>query len=163
MRKNKLDGSSFSTTLSKLDVSAYKHIKTQSDAVLHFLQNLDIEIIDAVLEANRTYQDMEKSLFISKLGLAFNEFVQAGDTYLNRFRGLCNSKICNYKCSGFRFVGNHSRNFFDLIIDIKDGVVYDIYECSIFKVKDEEMPLRKRVEIDKVDDLFDIDQDDLPF
>ena len=125
------------------DIQKYEDIKTQSDAVLHFLQHMDIEMIDSILESNRTYQDFEKNTFVQKLGYALDEFIQSGDTYLNRYPGQCNSEICNFKCKGFTFIGNHSGNYFDLIIDIKEGVVHDIYECSLFKSEDiaESVPL----------------------
>mgnify|MGYP001023611477 FL=1 len=57
-------------------IQTYKDIKTQSDAVLYFLQHLDIEMIDSVLEPNRTYQDFEKGVFIKKLDCALDEFIQ---------------------------------------------------------------------------------------
>jgi len=131
------------------NIQTYKDIKTQSDAVLHFLQRLDIEMIDSVLEPNRTYQDFEKKTFVQKLGYALDEFIQSGDTYLNRFPGQCNSEICNYKCKGFTFIGNNSGNYFDLIIDIKEGVVQDIYECSLFKCFNQLVSKNNRIEIDK--------------
>lgn len=131
------------------NIQTYKDIKTQSDAVLYFLQHLDIEMIDSVLESNRTYQDFEKHTFVQKLGYALDEFVQSGDTYLNRFPGQCNSKICNYKCKGFTFIGNISGNYFDLIIDIKEGVVQDIYECIFFKCLENGVSKSKRIVIDK--------------
>ena len=112
------------------NIQTYKHIKTQSDAVLHFLQHLDIEMIDSVLDPNRTYQDFKKHIFIQKLNYAFNEFVQSGDTCLLYYPGFCNSLSCDYKCTGFRFVGNHSGNYFDLIIKIKNGEVVDICKSS---------------------------------
>ena len=124
-------------------------IKTQSDAVLHFLQHLDIEMIDSVLVPNRTYQDFEKHTFIQKLGYALDELIQSGDTYLNRYPGQFNSEICNFKCKGFTFMGNNSGNYFDLIIDIKEGVVQDIYECSLFKCFNQLVSKNKRIEIDK--------------
>ncbi len=131
------------------NIQTYKDIKTQSDAVLHFLQHLDIEMIDSVLEPNRTYQDFEKNTFVQKLGYALDEFIQSGDTYLNRFPGQCNSEICNYKCKGFTFIGNNSGHFFDLIIDIKDGVVIDIYECTLFKCLAKGLSKNNRIVIDK--------------
>ena len=114
-------------------IKTNRNIQSQSDAVLHFLQNLDIDMIDAVLEDNRTYQDLEKHVFIQKLGYALDEFIQSGDTFLNRHPGFCNSEICNYKCTGFSFIGNNSGHHFDLIFDIKEGLVHDIYECTQFK------------------------------
>jgi hypothetical protein len=121
----------------------------QADAVLYFLQGLDIEMVNAVLEDNRTYQDFEKHVFIQKLDYALDEFIQAGDTYLNRYPGQCNSEICNYKCKGFTFIGNNSGHFFDLIIDIKDGVVLDIYECTLFKCLAKGLSKNNRIVIDK--------------
>ncbi|HMU97344.1 MAG TPA: hypothetical protein PLC61_00515 [Chitinophagales bacterium] len=131
-------------------IQTYKDIKTQSDAVLYFLQHLDIEMIDSVLEPNRTYQDFEKGVFIKKLDCALDEFIQSGDTYLNRYSGQCNSESCNFKCKGFTFIGNHSGNYFDLIVDIKEGVVLDIYECIRFKCFEESIVKNKRIEIDKM-------------
>ena len=110
-------------------------LNTQTDAVIYFFQRLDIDMVSDILEDNRTYQDFEKSLFIHKLGNAFNEFIKAGDTFLKCHSGFCNSKLCNYKCNGFLFTGNFSGNYLDMIIEIKDGIVQDMYECSEFKVQ----------------------------
>ena len=137
------------TKIMELNNQTYLHIKTQADALLHFLQYLDIEMIDSVLESNRTYQDFEKGVFIKKLDNALDEFIQSGDTYLNRYPGQCNSEICNFKCNGFTFIGNHSGNYFDLIIEIKEGVVHDIYECSLFKCFEKSVIKHKRIEIDR--------------
>src|SRR5690606_32666478 len=114
------------------NIQKYKYIRTQSDALLHFLQTMDIKMIDSFLEPNRTYQDFDKHIFIEKLGFAFDEFSQSGDTFLQHYPGLCNAVFCNYKSKGFTFIGNYSGNYFDLIIDIKKGVVQDIYECVTF-------------------------------
>ncbi len=129
-------------------VKTYRNIQSQSDAVLHFLQNLDIDMIDAVLEDNRTYQELEKHVFIQKLGYAFDEFINAGDKFLNLHPGFCNSKICNFKCAGFSFIGNNSGNYLDLIVDIKEGVVHDIYECTKFKCFDGIVPKNRCIYLD---------------
>lgn len=112
-----------------------KSLSDQSSAVIFYIQKMDIEMLDLILSNDCTYQDLHKSVFIRKLGYAFDEFMEAGNTYLNKYEGLCDAKICNYKCPGFTFIGNKTNHFFDLIIDIKDGVVCDIYECTIFKNK----------------------------
>lgn len=108
-------------------------IKTQAQAVVYFIQQLDIDMVDTLLDDTREYQDMKKEIFINKLGHAMNEFIESGDTYLNISHGFCDSVICNYKCKGISFVGNLSGNFIDLIIEIVGGCVFDIYECSHFK------------------------------
>ena len=129
-------------------------LKTQVDAVLYFLQRLDIDMVSSVLEDDRTYQNFAKPLFIKKLEDAIDEFIEAGDTYLNRYEGSCNSKSCNYKCKGYSFVGNNSANYFDLIIDIKHGVVNDIYECFKFKLEINGVIKNRRIAIDKTDMPF---------
>ena len=131
------------------DIQKYKHIRTQSDALIHFLQTINIEMIDSVLEPNRTYNDFDKQVFIQQLGVAFDELSKSGDTFLQRYPGLCNAVYCNYKSKGFTFMGNHSGNYFDLIIDIKNGVVQDIYECAKFKCSDQKLLKNKQIKIDR--------------
>ena len=129
-------------------------LQTQLDAVLYFLQRLDSSMLKSILDDSYTYQNFEKPLFIKKLDAALNEFIEAGDTYLNRYKGSCNSKSCNYKCNGYSFVGNNSANYFDLIIDVKDGVVNDIYECFSFKCEIKVIDKSVRIGIDKSDPPF---------
>lgn len=132
-----------------MELEQHSDLKTQADAVLYFLQHLDIDMVNSVLEENRTYQDFEKPIFIHKLGNALAEFLEAGDTFLNSYSGFCNSVTCNFKSKGFTFIGNNSDNYFDLIIDIREGIVYDIYECSIFKCLTSGINKNTRIEIDK--------------
>lgn len=107
-------------------------IKTQSDTVIHFIKNLDIDMIDTLLDDKNTYQDLKKNVFIQKLGIAFDEFITAGDLQLEVNNGFCSQFVCNNQCSGYRFSSKESGLYFDLIIDIENGVVKDIYECSSF-------------------------------
>ena len=129
-------------------------LKTQSDAVLYFLQKLDVDMVNSILDDNRTYQDFEKKKFIQKLHDAINEFLNSGDTFLNKHSGRCNSEYCNYNCTGYSFIGNKSSNYIDIIFDIKEGAVLDIYECSEFKC--DEKGLTKNIQIE-------IDDSDVPF
>jgi hypothetical protein len=62
-------------------------LKTQANAIVYFLQRLDIEMVNDILDDDRTYQDFEKSLFIHKLGNALSEFAEAGDNFLNCYCG----------------------------------------------------------------------------
>lgn len=113
-------------------------IPTQDDTVLHFLQKLNIWMLDAIPEKGRTYQNINKSTFIKKLGIALNKFMETGDAYLHRLEWHCNSELCNYKCRGFTFVGNNSGNYMDLVVDNRDGVVHDMYECREFAIASKE-------------------------
>ena len=126
-------------------------LKTQVDSVLYFLQRLDISMVSNVLDDKKTYQNIEKPLFIKKLGAAVDELIDAGDTYLNRYDGVCNSKTYNFNCKGFSLVGNKSNDYLDLIIEIQDGVVLDIYECFSFKCENQEIIKNEYIGIDKSD------------
>ena len=116
-------------------IHTQKHntLKTQADAIIYFLQLMDIEMVSDILDNDRTYQNLDKNIFIQKLGAALDNFLESGDTFLNCHEGFCDSEVCNYKCSGFSFIGNHSNNFIDLIKYTKDGKIKDIYECTHFK------------------------------
>lgn len=129
-------------------------LQTQEDAVLYFLQRLDSLMVSSVLDDGRTYQDFAKPLFIKKLDTAMDAFIAAGDTYLNRYQGTCNSRICNFNCAGYSFVGNKSGTYFDLIIDVKEGVVHDIYECSDFNCDSTSVVKKRRIELDASDIPF---------
>jgi hypothetical protein len=108
---------------------------------------MDIQMINDLLDDKYTYQEL-KNVFIQKLCHALDEFLSSGDTILNCYTGFCNAEICNYKFVGFSFVGNNSKNYKDLIIDIKDGVVQDIYECTMFKNLVFGIEKNRRIEID---------------
>lgn len=125
---------------------------TQEDAVIHFIQQLDIDMINTLLDEGRTYQDMDKHIFVRKLSYAFDEFIDAGDAYLNCTSGKCDAVKCNFQCKGFSFTGNHSDKHMDLIIE-KDnnGKVQDIYECRFFLCdgKERRNSYETRVRIDR--------------
>jgi len=55
---------------------------TQEDAIILFIKQLDIDMINTLLDEGRTYQDMKKEIFIRKLGYVFDEFLNSGDTEL---------------------------------------------------------------------------------
>ena len=131
-------------------------MKTQSDVVLDFLQQLDIGMIESALEPNRNYQNFDKYTFVQKLGVALDEFMQSGDTFLLRYPGFCNAKTCKYKYKGFTFIGNNSGNFFNHIVDIKDGVVQDIFECIKFKCPNQMVSKNKSLKLIKQNFYFEI-------
>jgi hypothetical protein len=128
-----------------------RQLKTQADAILYFLQNLDIDMVNSILEDNRTYQDFPKKKFINKLDDAMDDFLNSGDTFLHKHSGFCNSEECNFMCRGYSFIGNNSSNYIDLIFEIKDNVIQDIYECTKFKCDEDDLKKNIKIEIDKSD------------
>ena len=110
-----------------------KEFESQADIILSAFRKMDIETINKNLDGTKTYQGSAKSLFVEKLALASKEFRKDGDTSLNLYDGFCNSKNCNFRRQGFPFVGNNSNNYFDLIFDIVQGEIFDIYQCKSFE------------------------------
>lgn len=121
-------------------------ISNQTQAIQHFIEKMDIEMVDAFLDNDKTYQDFEKYLFISKLQKAFATFADLGDTLLFAVDGNCNS--CDKTKTGFTFIGNNSNNYMSIIFDTADNKINDLYECSDFKNKLTNLNLKERIYID---------------
>jgi hypothetical protein len=88
--------------------------QTVADELIYYIQRLDLEMIDLLLKDDRKYQGFSKSEFRSNLELAFNELINAGDTFLDKYPENCTSKTCTLK-SGYFFKGNNSEKYFNLI------------------------------------------------
>jgi len=110
-------------------------LQSHEEAVMYFISQMDIEMINTILDEDRTYQDFEKWFFISKLQKAFDKFSEGGDTRLLIFRGHCNHCDCpNKGKSGYFFYGDKTKNYFNLIFELDDNEhVTDLYECEDFK------------------------------
>jgi len=142
----------------KQNENTLDHIKTHADAVIHFIKNLDIDMVDDLLDEKYTYQDLKKNIFIQQLSVAFDEFIAAGDRQLEVSNGFCSLFICNNQCSGYRFSSARSGLYFDLIIDIKEGQVTDIYECKSFSSLAADLRVKKRVLIDRNKLVLNLDK-----
>ncbi len=124
-------------------------LATQAEAVLHFICDLDIDMVNELLDAERTYADMPKARFIEKLGLAFNKFINFGDEYLVMKSGFCSSLDCdNCGCPGYTFVGGVSGNFLDLVVVEEEGKIIDIFDCTYLEVPGSSRDRNLRIEID---------------
>jgi hypothetical protein len=129
-------------------------LATQADAVMYFLQRLDVDMLKLVLE-EATYQDFDKRTFLRKLSYTLESFLEKGDTYLNVYPGTCVSTACdNASCLGYSFIGNKTANYMDLIFDVKADKVKDIYECFHFMNSDDGVIKKAQVLIDD-DPLFE--------
>ena len=124
-------------------------LQSQPSAIIHFIQRMDIEMVNDILTDGRTYQDKDKSVFIHKLGIAFEKFIENGDTFLDCYKGFCNVKDCNFNCSGYSFIGNHTHNYLDMVFIIQDEMVHDLYECGGFKISQPGIEKKERIYIDK--------------
>jgi hypothetical protein len=130
-------------------------INTQAEAILHFFKKLDIDMVNELLDKDRTYSDLEKPLFIHKLGNAFDEFLAAGDKHLFLYPGKCCSVECDSSgCPGYAFVGNKSGLFMELVFKEEQGRVTDIYDCSDFNAYSPPRKFDKCVKIDRLEFPF---------
>ena len=109
-------------------------LSTQEDAVIHFIEMLDIDMINTLLDEGKTYQDMEKYLFIRKLGYAFDEFLESGDTFLQTKKGNCEAVTCNFKCKGYYLEVNKTRFMYVSKRRMYDGHINDIHKVKGFTV-----------------------------
>ncbi|MBL0309015.1 MAG: hypothetical protein IPP77_04855 [Bacteroidetes bacterium] len=117
--------------------------RNQYEAVVYFMSHLDIEMVSSFLDDEKTYQDFQKYLFISKLIKAFEQFEKAGDKVLSLHKGSCGG--CSKGCSGFTFLGKEG-HYMDVLFLVEGEEIKDIYECAKF-INDEEVP-NKLISVD---------------
>ncbi len=130
-------------------------ISSQAEAVLHFIEKLDIEMVDDLLDPERTYSDLEKPVFIHKLGKAFDKLIEAGDSNLIRKKGVCTGNGCdNIGCPGYTFLGEKSGLFLDLVIIERDGIIEDIFDCAELDSEVSTKIYENRVRVDKLEFRF---------
>jgi hypothetical protein len=99
---------------------------TQLDAFIHFFQLMDLEMLDLILE-RRAYMDLPKSVFINRLGRAFEILRSMSDdklfeTYITNYRKGNN----HYVDREIEFVGNHSSQRISLVVAAWKGEIRDI-------------------------------------
>ncbi len=134
-------------------------LKTQLDAVIHFITKMDADMVSTLLNDKYTFQDYSKSLFIRKLGDLFWEFRQLGDFQLIKERGECYGCSCGVK--GYTFIGNKSRSYIDIVfVESEESEIMDIYECGEFFNKESHFKKRNRLYLDKYVDFEFEDEDD---
>jgi len=109
------------------------HQITYIKSILSYFTSMDIANLRLHLKDEYAYQDTTKEIFLNEIERIFEEHQNLGDTELLIYKGACAGKICeNWGCKGFRFLGNHSKNFMDLLFDIEGDDIKDIYSCEIF-------------------------------
>jgi hypothetical protein len=109
---------------------------------------MDTDMLYFVLNNDITYQDMPRNEFILKLERAIEKFKAKGDTFLNAIEGRCGQ--CSKEKTGFLFVGNNSKMYMNLLFDLENGEIKDLYECSNFKTNYDRSNFTKRLWIDNI-------------
>jgi hypothetical protein len=103
-------------------------------SILHYFTKMDIDNLRLHLKDEYNYEDTTKEIFLNEIEKIFDAHKNLGDTELLIYKGACAGKRCeNCGKKGFRFVGNNSKNYMDLLFEIEDDDIKDIYDCSYFK------------------------------
>jgi hypothetical protein len=101
--------------------------------ILNAFSSLDIESLRFHIK-DYHYQDTTKTVFLRALEKVFVNFKHAKDTALIIYEGKCSGKSCpNFGKRGYRFVGNYSKRYLDLIFETEGDDILDIYNCAKFK------------------------------
>lgn len=101
----------------------------QIHLIIQAIKNFDIASLKKLLDDDKPYQDVSKSLFLDKLEKKFKQAKRDGcHSFDDVFFGICGS--CNKGCEGMTFLSK-SGYYLDLFIESKDDVTADdIYVCN---------------------------------
>ncbi len=111
-------------------------MRTSYNQIVHCIANLDIQLLNELLDENRTYNDISKTDFISRISEVFDYFrKECGEIKLVPVKGVCGSSLCvNCNSPGITFRGMVSGKYMSLIINVEDDKVTDIFQCKEFKL-----------------------------
>lgn len=103
-------------------------------SILHYFKTMDIDQLRHFLKDEYTYEETTKEIFLNEIESIFEAHRNSGDSELLVYPGTCAGKTCeNCGKKGFRFVGNNSKNYTDLIFEIEGDDIKDIYSCAEFE------------------------------
>jgi hypothetical protein len=107
---------------------------TYHQTILRCFTAMEIDGLRLYLKEEHTYQQASKEVFLDKLEAIFEKHRAVGDTKLLLYPGACASETCpNCGIRGYRFVGNHTNNYLDLLFEMKGDDITDILSCSQFR------------------------------
>jgi hypothetical protein len=107
------------------------------------IQKLDLEMFKEFYLNVEDYKHSRKLYFLRDLELAFSKFRKLGDTVIVPNLGSCGG--CNKGCYGYQFVGNNSKNYFDLVFEKEADKIKGIKECSELKVINKVQELKNKI------------------
>lgn len=136
---------------------------TYIQSILNFFNSMDIGNLRYMLKDEYTYEGTTKEIFLNEIDNIFKAHKNSGDTELIIYKGACaGSKTCdNCGMKGYRFVGNHSKNFMDLLFEIEGDDIKDICDCMNFKTDVDIADLGMKADIDV--NLYEQNSSGIPF
>lgn len=136
---------------------------TYIQSILNSFTSMDIASLRCFLKDEYTYECTTKEIFLNEIDNIFEAYKNSGDTELIIYKGACaGSKTCdNCGIKGYRFVGNHSKNYMDLLFEIEGDDIKDIFDCMNFKTDVDIAELGMKADIDV--NVYDQNTNDIPF
>lgn len=113
--------------------------KTYLQSILSYFTSMDIANLRLYLKEEYSYQETTQEIFLNEIEEIFEAHKNSGDTELLIYKGACGSdgRVCeNCGKKGYRFVGNHSKNYLDLLFETEGDDIKDIYYCERFKTEE---------------------------
>lgn len=121
---------------------------TYIKAILTCFTSMDVDKLRLYLKEEYSYQDTTKEIFLNEVEEVFKAHKYSGDTELLIYKGACCSKTCdNCGVNGYRFVGNHSKNYLDLLFEMDGDDIKDIFDCAQFETHAEIEGLQTKADI----------------
>jgi len=123
------------------------------EGIIKCFTSMDIEKLRLHLKDEYSYEETTKEVFLREIEKIFRRFKNAGDTELIIYKGKCGGKTCpNCGKKGYRFVGNHTKNYLDLLFETEGDDITDINSCALFKTDEKIKKLNYPHEIDVNED-----------
>ncbi len=107
---------------------------TYIQTILSCFTSMDIAKLRLHLKDEYSYQEVTKAIFLNEVENVFESFKKDGNTELIIYPGKCVGEHCsNCGLKGYRFVGNETDDYLDLLFDTEGEDIKDIFDCSFFK------------------------------
>ena len=117
--------------------------------ILSNFASMNIDNLRLILNDKYLYQDTTKEIFLNEIESFFEAHKNSEDTELIIYKGKCAGKTCeNCGKQGYRFVGNKSKNYFDLLFEMNGDDITDICSCPQFNANEEIDNLGEKGEIE---------------
>ncbi len=105
---------------------------TKKELIIQAFENLDAEMLDILLDDDKSYQDVPKQIFVDALKKQFAEIRTYDDTKFDfkSYKGQCD--FCQKGKSGYSFVNSEGQCYMSLVFEEDDDNFTDIYSCGSF-------------------------------
>ncbi len=101
--------------------------------ILDAICSMDSILLKNSISDYGIYFELHKEKFVDKMEIMFELLKSQGNTHFHRYKGNCEGKICNnYECSGYIFVSNYTREYFNFILETSDLEAIECTRCHAF-------------------------------